>query len=89
MRHAKIDQARLLPPGDHLDRKAQRGFGLFQELFGILRHAQGVGGHRAHSARVEIAQAFAKARQGIDAALLRCTSSFLSGSGRPPAAPTP
>ena len=68
------------------DRKAERGFGLRQELVGILRHAQGVGGHGADSPRVEVAQAFAKARQGIDAALLRCTIKLFvrSQPGREP-----
>jgi hypothetical protein len=32
MRHAEIDQARFLAPGDHLDREAERGLGLLQEL---------------------------------------------------------
>ena len=70
MGDAEKDQARLFAAGNHLDRKAERRLGLFQESFGILRHAQGIGGHRAHGALVKVAQAFGKARQRFDAALL-------------------
>ena len=43
VRDAEIDEARFLAARDHLDREAERGARLAQELRRILRHAQRVG----------------------------------------------
>ena len=48
MGHAKVDQARLLAAGDHLDRRAENGFGGRQEGLRIAQLAHGVGRQRAH-----------------------------------------
>src|SRR5688572_18252847 len=60
VRNAQVDQARFLAAGDHLDRKAERGARLAQELRRILRHAQRVGADHAHRRAREAAQALAE-----------------------------
>ena len=49
--NAHVNQARLLPTGNNLDRKAEGGLGLHQEVGRVLGHAQGVGCHRPHGIR--------------------------------------
>ena len=71
VRDAQVDQARLLPPRDHLDRHAQRGFRLRQKEGNVLRHAQGIGRDGTRRIAGKTAQAFAKARQRVQRAGLR------------------
>ena len=51
VRHAKVDQARLLAAGDHFDAVAQRRFRRHQEGLRVGELAHGVGGDGAHAAR--------------------------------------
>ena len=70
MRNAHVDQARLLASRHHLDRKSERGLGLFQKCGGILGDAQGIGADRAHCVRIEAAQAFAETPDAVERAVL-------------------
>jgi hypothetical protein len=67
--HAGEDQAGFFAPGDDLDGKAQRRLGARQEIGGVARDPEGVGGHGPHPVGVEAAQAFAKALEHADSAV--------------------
>ena len=67
---AEVDQARLLAAGHHLDRMAERGFGREQEGARGAQLAHGVGRHRAHALRRQLAQALAEAREAGQGAAL-------------------
>ncbi len=56
MGNAEVDEARFLAAGNHLDREAERGARLAQELRRVLRHAQGVRADHAHRLPREAAQ---------------------------------
>ncbi len=71
MRRTDIDQPRLFPPGNDLDRKPQRRLRALQKLRRILGHAHRVGGHGPHPVRMKLAQALAEALQGLQRDLLR------------------
>ncbi len=80
MRHAQIDEARLLAARDHLDREAEHLPGFAQELGRVLRYAQRIGAHRAHCLTRETAQPLGELgkrleRQGLRAAV----DAFLGG----------
>ena len=68
---AEIDEARFFAPGDDVDGKAERRFGLLQKFGSILGDTQGVGADRAHRLARQAAQAFAEALQAGQCALLR------------------
>jgi hypothetical protein len=65
VRHALIDEARLLRPGDHLDAPAEHAPGTLEKRRAVLRAPQGGGGDRTHVGRGNAAQPFAEARQTI------------------------
>ena len=69
LRHAQVDQARLLAAGHDLDRMPQRGFRRHQEGLRRRQPAHGVGGHRAHAVRRDVADALAEPRQALQRAL--------------------
>ena len=80
MRHAQIDEARLLAARDHLDREAEHLPGFAQELGRVLRYTQRIGAHRAHCLTREAAQPLGELgkrleRQGLRAAV----DAFLGG----------
>jgi hypothetical protein len=70
VRHAQIDEPRLLLARHHFDRKPERAFGPRQEVLGVLRHAQRVGADGAYLRRIEATQALAETMQGVERALL-------------------
>ena len=64
MRHAEIDEARLLTAGEHRARLAQ-------ELRRVLGDAQGIGADRAHALPGEAAQALGELRERLERRSLR------------------
>ena len=66
VRHAEIDEARLLPAEDDLDREAERLLGVLDELRGVLRDAQRVRPDRPHRPRREAAQPLAEPCQRFE-----------------------
>ena len=79
VRHAEVDQARFLAAGDHLDREAERGARLAQELRRVLRHAQRVGADRAHRLAREAAQPLGELGQRLERVRLRGAVDALVG----------
>jgi hypothetical protein len=71
MRNTKVDQARFLATSDDFNRKPQHRLGFFKESRRIFRHAQGVGCHSPHGARIQPPQSLGKSRQGFEPTLLR------------------
>ncbi len=67
-RDAGEDQARLLAPGDDLDRAAENALRAEQEGVAVHRLAQRLGRHRAHLARREAVDPAREARQALEAA---------------------
>ena len=83
VRNAEVDQARFLAPGDHLDREAERGARLAQELRRVLRHAQRVGADHAHRRTREAAQALAELGERLERARLGgAIDALLGGQAR-------
>jgi hypothetical protein len=70
MGHAQVDQARFFAAGDHFDGVAERGFGGHQERLRRGQLAHGIGRHRAHALRRDVADALAESGQAIERALL-------------------
>jgi len=66
VRHAEVDQARLLATGDDLDGMAERLLRLLEEARRIPGLAQGIGADRAHAAARHVAQALAEACQALE-----------------------
>jgi hypothetical protein len=63
MRHAVVDEPRLLVPGDDVDPETERPLGLGQKCGRVGRHAKRVGRHRPHRGRMQALDAFAEARK--------------------------
>ena len=63
VRDAVVDEPRFLVAGDDVDREAERALRLRQERRGVLRHAERVGGDRAHGGRMQALDALAEARE--------------------------
>ena len=63
VRRPQVDQARLFAAGHHLDRVAQHGAGLLQERPDVVRHPEGVGGHRPEGFQLQPLQPLGKAAQ--------------------------
>ena len=70
-RHPEEDQAGLLDAGDGLYRVSQGPLRVDQELAGVDRRPQGVGAHRAHVARVHVAQPLSEPPKALDGAVAR------------------
>jgi hypothetical protein len=83
-RHAHVDQAPFFLAGDDLDRIADRLFQARQDLLGIARHPQGVGGDHAHGVEPVLAQDAAKSRRVRTA--VSCAATLRTLSGPRPAA---
>ena len=83
---ADPDQARFFAPGNHLNRKSERGLEGREDMPGIFCLTQGTGGNGAHRIRMKCAQALAKALQGLDAPALRkrCQVALMVKSGGEP-----
>ena len=79
MRHAEIDQARLLAPRDHLDREAEHLPRFAQELRRVLRHAQRVGADRPDCLAREAAQALGELGKRLQRLRLRAAVDALLG----------
>jgi len=71
VRHAEVDQARFLAARDHLDREAERGARLAQELRRVLRHAQRVGADHPHRLAREAAQPLGELGERLERRRLR------------------
>ncbi len=69
VRHALVDQARFLAPGDHVDGKTQHLVGALQKNIAVAGFAQGLGGDGVHFPLFEAGEALAKPRQAVPAAL--------------------
>jgi hypothetical protein len=61
VRDAEVDEPRFLVAGDHVDREAERGLRLREELAGVGGNAEHVGRDGADRRRMEPAQALPKA----------------------------
>ena len=70
-RDAGEDEARLLAPGDDLDRVAEDGLRAQQEGVAVPRFAQRLRRHRAHLVRREAVEAAREAGQAVEAARRR------------------
>ena len=68
---AKIDQARLFMSADDVDRETECALRLRQKLPGILRHAKGIGRHRAHRRRMQPREPFAEPGEAFERHLHR------------------
>jgi hypothetical protein len=84
VRHAQVNEARLLAARDHLDRESEHLAGLAQELRRVLRHAQRVGADGAHRLAREAAQPFGELRERLERARLVARSMRLSAVRPPP-----
>jgi hypothetical protein len=80
VRDPEIDEARLLVPGDHLDRESERALRLAHELLRILRDTQRVGADHAHRAPGHSREALGELAQRAQRSLLRVVVEALVGA---------
>src|SRR5207253_8318887 len=65
VRHAQVDETRLLATRDDLDLVPERALGLLQERPQVTRLTEGVGADRAHAFRRDAAQPLAETLQAL------------------------
>ena len=85
VRHAEIDQARLLDAGHHFDRVPEQRFGAADEQVAVARHAQRVGADDAHRALRQAVNQLGETRQAVEAALhgfLGEVAAFIEAGGQ-------
>lgn len=73
----RINQTCFFTPGDHFDRKPERGLCLAEKFAGVLGDAQCIGRDRTNVIGMKVAQAFAEALERVPAPHLRGTIEHL------------
>ena len=67
----QVDEARFLASGHHLDGAPQHRAGFLQEGADVVRHPEGVGGHRPEGLQLQALQPLGKAPQRLQRPLAR------------------